>query len=481
MVQEAVQPLEYAGEPIRDFLPKAVVAERRLVPLRPPAGLPEIKDPKGALMGALKGSDTPGLTPSLEEILKKHYKGGIVSIIVDDHTRTNHHTRLLLPQLVKYLMDSGVPRGRLKLVIATGTHRAPLEKEYPSILGAMWPQFGDCVVVHSDKKGLARVGALEDGAMVEVNETVFGSEIVIPLNDLEFHYFAGVAGGPKQICPGVSGGDIIRREHLRMFGPLGFADRVESGSYDGNPVFEYKRKIVGKFLEQMKKKGSWVYAVTVVMDPNARLVSIAGGDLMETHLRAIERLSSVYVASVKKPADIVIISARQTGINLYQSGKAYNAAKKAVRKGGWILLLSQCKDGFGNDEFKNLMKVSAPIFRELDGMLAAAAPAERARLIEEYTDRAMRATQKEVMADFKIGKQKPVDLLVVLKHVGYGHLAIIQDGLSDEEMELVPLSYVGKKGESARARLEAWIAEREKEDKPTYCIMDDPNVLVKIG
>jgi len=231
----------------------------------------------------------------------------------------------------------------------------------------------------------------------------------------------------------------------------------------------------------MKKKGSWVYAVTVVMDPQSRLVSIAGGDLMETHRRAIDRLAAVYVASVKEPADIVIISARQTGINLYQSGKAFNAAKKAVKRGGWILLLSQCKDGFGNDEFKNLMKVSAPIFHELDERLAAARPAEKAGLIDSYTDRAMLKTQKEVMADFKIGKQKPVDLLDVLRHVGYGHLAIIQDGLSDEEMALVPLAYVGRKGEDARTRLVAWIAEREKEGKPTYCIMDDPNILVKVG
>jgi nickel-dependent lactate racemase len=473
--------LEYAGGAVRDFLPEAIVKEGRLVPLRPPPGLPGIKDAKAALLSALRSSDTPESVPPLEDILKKHYKGGVVSIIVDDHTRTNHHTRLLLPHLAEYLLANGVGRGNLKFVIATGTHRAPLDKEYPGILGAMWPAYKDCVVVHSDKTGLAKVGTLEDGAVVEVNATVFGSEIVIPLNDLEFHYFAGVAGGPKQICPGVSSAEMIRREHLKMFGALGFADRVESGTIDGNPVFEYKRRIVGRFLEEMKKKGSWVYAITVVMDPAPKLVSMAGGDLLETHRRAIEKLCGVYVAMVARPADIVIIGARQTGINLYQSGKAYNAAKKAVKTGGWIILLSECKDGFGNDEFKNLMKVSAPVFRELDGMLKGAKPAERAKLIDGYTDRAMHETQKIVVADFKIGKQKPVDLLDVLRHVGYGHLCIIQDGLSEDEMASVPLTYVGKKGEPAQARLQAWIAEREKEGKPTYVVMDDPNYLVKIG
>jgi len=473
--------LEYAGGLVRDFLPEAVTEEGRLVPLLPPKGLPEIKDARAALLAAIKRSDTPAKVPSLEEILKKRYKGGTVSIIVDDHTRTNHHTKLLLPHLVEYLLAMGVKREKLRFVIATGTHRAPLEKEYPAILGAMWPAYKDCVVVHSDKKELAKVGALGDGALVEVNATVFGSEIVIPLNDLEFHYFAGVAGGPKQICPGVASGEIIRREHLKMFGHLGFADHVESGTYDGNPVFEYKRKIVGKFLEEMGKKGSWVYAITVVMDPAPKLVSMAGGDLMETHQRAIDKLCMVYVATVSKAADIVIISARQTGINLYQSGKAYNAAKKAVKKGGWIILLSECKDGFGNDEFRNLMKVSAPIFRELEQKLKGASPAQAAKLKEEHIDRAMHETQAAVMADFKIGKQKPVDLLDVLRHVGYGHLCIIQDGLSDEDRLLVPLTYVGKKGEAAGERLRAWIAEREKEGKPTYVVMDDPNYLVKIG
>jgi nickel-dependent lactate racemase len=473
--------LDYAGKAVRDFLPEAVSREGRLVPMAPPKGLPEIKDARAALLAAVRKSETPDKVPALEEILKKRYKGGTVSIIVDDHTRTNHHTRLLLPHLSEYLLANGVKRQNLKLVIATGTHRAPLEKEYPAILGAMWPSFKDCVVVHSDKTNLAKVGALEDGAMVEVNGTVFGSEIVIPLNDLEFHYFAGVAGGPKQICPGVASGEIIRREHLKMFGALGFADKVESGTYDGNPVFEYKRKIVGKFLEEMKKKGSWVYAITVVMDPAPRLVSMAGGDLMETHQRAIDKLCMVYVARVPKPADIVIISARQTGINLYQSGKAYNAAKKAVKKSGWIILLSECKDGFGNDEFKNLMKLSAPIFRELEQKLRAAKGAGAIKLQEEYINKAMHETQKAVMADFKIGKQKPVDLLDVLRHVGWGHLCIIQDGLSDEDQLSVPLAYVGKKGEPASERLKAWIADREKEGKPTYVVMDDPNYLVKIG
>jgi len=478
---EEVPVLDYAGKPIRDYLPNKVQDEGRLVRLRPPPGLPEIKDAAAALLGAIRRSDTPAKVPALEELLKGKYKGGMVSIIVDDHTRTNHHTKMLLPHLMSYLLANGVKREMLKFVIASGTHRAPLDKEYPKILGALWPECKDCVVVHSDKIGLAKVGALEDGAMVEVNGTVFGSEIVIPLNDLEFHYFAGVAGGPKQICPGVSGAGIIRTEHLKMFGKLGFADKVESGSFDGNPVFEYKRRVVGKFLEEMKKKGSWVYAITVVMDPAARLVSIAGGDLMDTHRAAIDKLCGVYVATVSGPADIVIISARQTGINLYQSGKAFNAAKKAVKPGGRILLLSECKDGFGNEEFRNLMSVSAPIFRELERKLKAAKPADRARLIDEHMDRAMHETQKAVMADFKIGKQKPVDLLDVLKHVGFGHLAIIQDGLSQDEMATVPLTYVGKKGEPAETRLRAWIAERENEGKPTYCIMDDPNFLVKIA
>ncbi|MEM4729715.1 MAG: lactate racemase domain-containing protein [Thermoplasmata archaeon] len=474
-------PLEYAGRELRDYLPESILREGRLIPLIPPPGLPEIKDVAGAFLKAVTSSSTPDRCPSLKEILEKFYKGGAVAIIVDDHTRTNHHTRLLLPHLLNFLLSYGVGRESIRLVVATGTHRAPLEKEMPGILGSAWPEYRDNVVIHNDKKGLARVGTLDDGSVVEVNNTVFSSEVCIPLNDLEYHYFAGIAGGPKQICPGVCGAEIIRIEHLKMFGELGFAPGVESGSADGNPVFEYKKKVVGMFLDEMRKKGSWVYALTAVMDPEARLVWLEGGDLMETHRRAFDALGKVYIARVREPADVVIISARQTGINLYQSGKAYNAAKKAVKKGGHILLLSECRDGFGNEEFKGLMAVSAPIFHELEARLGSTGEEEAERLKNEYIDRAMRETQMVVMSDFKIGKQKPVDLLDILKHTGYGHLWIIQDGLKPDEERLVPLVQVGNKAEPVEDRLRRWIEQMEHQGKPTYCVIPDPNLLVRAG
>ena len=84
------------------------------------------------------------------------------------------------------------------------------------------------------------------------------------------------------------------------------------------------------------------------------------------------------------------------------------------------------------------------------------------------------------MADFKIGKQKPVDLLVQYRHVGWGNLWLLCEGLTDEERALLPFRYVGRRGEDPESRLRAWVEEQERKGKPTYVVVDDPTYLIRV-
>ena len=60
---------------------------------------------------------------------------------------------------------------------------------------------------------------------------------------------------------------------------------------------------------------------------------------------------------LKQPADIVIVSqgGAPKDLNLYQTQKALDNARHAVRQGGIIILIGSCKEGLGEQVFEEWM------------------------------------------------------------------------------------------------------------------------------
>jgi len=470
--------LHYGERRLDNVIPRRVLEEGRIVPLRTPRDVEELTDVDSALRRALERSDTPDLVPSVAEWLADRDRGGDVTIVVDDHTRPCAHQRRLLPGLLGWLEGHRVPRDRIGIVVAVATHRPPRPEEYPWILGdAVARSWRDRVFCHDDQRDLERLGTMPDGVPVELNRRAAQSEVLIGLSDLDYHYFAGVTGGPKQLVPGIAGRALTTADHLRMFGPLGFAPNVDMGILDGNPVYEYKRTAVRSILEAMRARRALVYGVMAVLDPRQRIVALGGGDVIEVHRRLRAVLDRVYVAAVPRLADVAIISARHLGLNVYQAGKAINTAARAVRPGGTVVCLAPCRDGFGNDEFRALMAVAAPILSEAERTEAAGA--ERAGTRSAAIDRALLAVQEAVVKDFRIGKQKPVDLLLQYRRVGWGNLYLMCDGLSEEDRRLLPFRYIGELGREPGDRLSEWIREQERRGKPSYTVIDDPTYWIR--
>jgi len=469
--------LIYGDETLEGIVPKDVLEEGRLIEYCAPKGHPPIEDVKKKLREAISHPVGPEGTPSLKEIIQSRYNGGLCAISVDDHTRENVHTRILLPVLLKELQELGVKEENVRIVVASGTHRAPNENEFPKILGeGIWTKYKDRVAVHNCNEGLITLGEIDD-VPVEINGLVYDSEIYLPLSDLDYHYFAGVAGGPKQICPGICGEKIITAEHLKMFGGLGFAENVDSGVVDGNPVFDHKIKIVSLIVQKLAEKGSFVYSILCVVNPEGQLAQISGGDIFETHKQDRTILDRVYIVPVDRRADVTIVSAMSKGLDVYQAEKAINTAYRATKKGGKILLVAPCPDGIGNKDFRNLMSISSVVFERMKEELGSSSDAKE--VIDKGMELARRETQKMAMRDFRIGMHKPVDLLRMLDHVGWGHLYIVQDGLSSEEKRLLPFEYVGKEGDSPLQKVREWVEDIEAKEKPDYLIIEDPGFLFK--
>jgi len=473
--------LHYGERVVEDFLPKKIMDEGRTIPIELPKAPKEIADIEKALDDAISKSQTPAKVPDLRTILTKHYHGGLVSIIVDDHTRPNVHTRILLPLLLERLQAMGVKCDRIRLLIAHGTHRAAKGEEYVHIFGReVWDSYKDVVEDHDCMKSVDVIGKLEDGIPVELNRTAYSSEVLIGLSDLDYHYFAGMGGGPKQLIPGVAGKNTITQEHLKMFGKVGFAEHVEMGSLSHNPVYECKTRLVNFIDKALRGKSGWLYGIVTVVDARDKLVHIAGGDVLETHRRGEPILASVSTAKIPRLADVVIMAARHEGIDLYQAGKAFNSARHAVKPGGRIVVLAPLTDGWGSEEFKGLMAVGAPILQETAARLKTADASEKDEIAYAGMEKALLAVQEVVMRDFKIGKQKPVDLLVTERKCGWGHLLLIQDGLTAKDEAMLPIAFIGKGGESPEKRLRDWIVKLEEETggRLHYLLVDDPGLLI---
>jgi nickel-dependent lactate racemase len=476
--------LHYGEDVIEDFLPKRIANEGRAIPIELPKPPKEIADIEKALDDAIEKSQTPAKVPDLKTILTKHYRGGLVSIIVDDHTRPNIHTKLLLPLLLKKLRTMGVRHDKIRLLIAHGTHRAAKGEEYVHIFGKeVWESCKDVVEDHDCMKSVEMIGKLDDGIPVELNRTAYASEVLIGLSDLDYHYFAGMGGGPKQLIPGVAGKNTITQEHLKMFGKVGFAEHVEMGSLSHNPVYECKTRLVNFIDKALRGKGGWLYGIVTVVDAHDKLVHVAGGDILETHKQGEPILASVSTAKIPRLADVVIMAARHEGIDLYQAGKAFNSARHAVKPGGRIVVLAPLTDGWGSEEFKGLMAVGAPILQETALRLKTAKAGDKDKVADAGMEKALLAVQEVVMRDFKIGKQKPVDLLVTERKCGWGHMLLVQDGLTAKDEAMLPIAFIGKSGESPEERLRDWIVKLEEETggRLHYLLVDDPGLLISAG
>jgi len=149
-----------------------------------------------------------------------------------------------------------------------------------------------------------------------------------------------------------------------------------------------------------------------------------------------------------------------------------------VKPGGTVVCVAPCPDGFGNEEFRNLMKLAVPILQEAEREIADGGDVDEVG--GAAIDKALRTVQDVVMKDFKIGKQKPVDLLVQYRRTGWGNLWLLCDGLTDEERTLLPFCYVGSGEEHPSERLRRWIEVRDEEARPEFLVIDDPTYWVRL-
>ena len=283
----------------------------------------------------------------LSEIVKPGEK---IVIVTSDITRPVP-TWKIMPALLDTLYDAGCRPEDLLLVFALGSHRPHRPEEQRHLAGERaWKEI---LCVDSNPGDCVHLGVTKNGTPVDIFRPVAEADRIICLGNIEYHYFAGYSGGAKAIMPGVSTREAIQANHSRMVKQEACAGRIE-----GNPVRED--------IEEAAAMLGVDFIVNVVLDEHKEIIRAFTGDVTTAHRAGCAFLDTLYGKSITRRADIVIVSqgGAPKDLNLYQTQKALDNAKHAVRDGGIIILVGSCREGLGEKTFEEWL-TSAPSPRSL--------------------------------------------------------------------------------------------------------------------
>lgn len=277
----------------------------------------------------------------LREVVKPGEK---VAIVTSDITRPMP-SYAVMPALLDELYAAGIHKEDITVVFGLGSHRVQTPEEMKKLVGER--AFAEVTCVDGDASDCVHLGITSRGTPVDVVRVVAEADRRICLGNIEYHYFAGYSGGAKAIMPGVSTRDAIQNNHSQMVKPEACAGKLE-----GNPVRED--------IEEAGVICGIDYIINVVLDEHKKIIMAAAGDSVKAHREACHFLDRIYRKEIPERADIVLVSqgGAPKDLNLYQTQKALDNAKHAVKDGGVIILIGSCKEGLGEEVFEEWMTQS---------------------------------------------------------------------------------------------------------------------------
>lgn len=279
--------------------------------------------------------------PRLQEIIRPGEK---VVIITSDISRPMP-TWDVMPALLDELYAAGADPADITLVFARGSHRGHTDEEREHLAGARAWQEIRCV--DSDPDSCINLGTTSRGTPIDIMQLVAEADRRICVGNIEYHYFAGYSGGAKALFPGTSTPQVIQANHSMMVD-----ERAHAGNIDDNPIRQD--------IEEAAKACPIDFILNVILDEHKKIIYAVAGDITQAHRKGCAFLDSLYQVEIPQRADIVIVSqgGAPKDANLYQTQKALDNSKHAVKDGGTIILVGACNEGMGSAVFEQWMTES---------------------------------------------------------------------------------------------------------------------------
>ncbi len=295
-----------------------------------------------AEMGAL--IDDPLDSQPLEDIISPNES---VLVVVSDATRATASGQVV-NLLVRRLVQLGVAPHDLRIIFATGIHRPVTTAERRELLTPFVLQ--RIRTLDHDAQDAAQhvqLGTTESGTPIELNRALVEHDHVILTGAVGFHYFAGFTGGRKSICPGLASARTIASTHMRAFDfeTGGRRAGVGAGRLDGNAVHEECERIAAEIAPS--------FLINTRTNERGEAVRLYAGDWRVAHRLACAEYADAHTVRIAEKRPLVVASCGgwPHDINLIQAHKALDMAAHACTEGGTIILVAECADGTGRDDF----------------------------------------------------------------------------------------------------------------------------------
>lgn len=261
-------------------------------------------------------------------------------IITSDHTRPVP-SKITLPLLIKEARLLN-PNLKIKILIATGCHRPMRTEEARNKFGNVLFDQEEFVNHNAfDQEEMVFKGILPSGAELWLNKLVDWADMVVSEGFIEPHFFAGFSGGRKSILPGIASIKTVYANHCAKFiNSLS----ARTGILKSNPIHAD--------MLCAAKQAKLTFILNVILDEDHSIISCFAGDPELAHEEGCAFVRERCIVPAI-PADIVITTNGGYPLdqNIYQSVKGMTAAEQCVRDGGVIIMVAECADGSGGEDF----------------------------------------------------------------------------------------------------------------------------------
>ena len=299
--------------------------------------MPLLEDVDGSIRRALL---EPIGSPPLPQLAKGKKTA---CILICDITRPVPNG-LLLPPLLDMLLDQGIDKEDILILVATGLHRPNEGEELRELIGndEIFRSFRIENHFARDREAHIDLGMTSQGIPIGIDRRFYDADLRIVTGLVEPHFMAGYSGGRKVVAPGVAYQDTILKFHTSH---ILEHPRAVSCVMDGNPLHEAQIEIIRKIGD--------IFALNVAIDDKRRLGKVTFGAIEESHLAAVAFMKKYAEVDIARKFKTIVTSAGGYPLDktYYQTVKGMVGPMDILEPGGTIIIASECSEGMGSPEF----------------------------------------------------------------------------------------------------------------------------------